>query len=894
VSLARRAWQRLWQAIRPSAAAPGLEREIDSHLALLADEFARRGLSPEEARLAARRRFGSVAHAKDLHRDSRSFVWLEDIRRDVIVAVRMLRRTPGFASVAVLTLAIGIGVNTIVFTITNAVLFKGFPLVERNDRLLYLTSGKGCCLSYPDFEDWQQQATSFAGMALVHGMSATVSEGSRGPELFTATAVTANTFQLVGQQPTLGRDFTAADERPGAPLVILLRHGLWQRRFGSDPRILGKTLLVNGRPGTVVGVMPRGFSFPQNQDLWIPLARPADARRDVRDNWFALGRLADGVDIEQARTEMGVIGRRLGEAYPATNQGRNLVPFVSTFEEFFVGSSAGAMYRAMWGAVGFVMLIACANLANLLMARALTRAEEISVRMAIGAGRWRVMRQLLVESVLLSAMGGFAGWWLARWGVAAYATATNGWGVSEQNFGVWFMNVLDYSMDYQAFAYLAAISLGTGLLFDVLPALRLSATDAGGRLGHSRRGLTADPRSRRASWLLVAAEMTLAIVLTAGAGMLLRSFLAVYTADPGFDALEVTTAQVVLPRARYATPERQRDLFERLTTQVQNTAGVDTVAAASALPGWTLAPRAFEIDGVPVPDTRDRPAAGTVTVSSEYFRALGVRMGRGRAFLATDDSDRGPVVIVNEQFARRYLPDGALDRRIRFYADSVPDVWMTVVGIAPNIVQNRDLRQQDALLYVPARQRPAAGMWLLVRSQVESEALMDSLRTTLAALDPELPLADGPMALTDRLARNYQYRAVMASVFGLFAAIALLLAALGLYAVMAHAVSVRRREIGIRTAMGATVIDILTLVVAQGMKPIAVGILGGVITAVLLGRLLQAEFAQVTPSDPAMLAAASAILLAVSLAGCLVPARRALRVDPVTALRQADERRSRA
>lgn len=874
--------------MRPAAAEPELEREIDGHLALLADEFARRGLSPEEARAAARRRFGSVAHTKDLHRDSRSFVWLQDLRRDVIVAVRMLRRTPGFAAVAVLTLAIGIGVNTIVFTITDAVLFKGFPLVERNDRLLYLTSGKGCCLSYLDFQDWQRQATSFAGMALVHGIPATVSDGPAGSELFAATEVTANTFRLVGQQPMLGRDFTSADEQPGAPLVILLRHGLWQRRFGSDPRILGKTLLVNGRPGTVVGVMPRGFSFPQNQDLWIPLVPPADARRDTRDNWFALGRLADGAGIEQARTEMAVIGRRLGATYPATNQGRNLIPLVSTFEDFFIGERAGAVYRAMWGAVGFVMLIACANLANLLMARALARSGEISVRMAIGAGRWRVMRQLLVESVLLSAMGGVVGWWLARWGVAAYAAAANGWGVSEQNVGVWFMNVLDYSMDYRAFAYLAAISLGTGLLFGVVPALRLSATDAGGRLRHGGRGLTADRRTRGASWLLVAAEMTLAIVLTAGAGMLLRSFLAMYTADPGFDASKVTSAQVLLPRARYATPELQRAFFDRLTTELQRTSGVETVATASALPGWDLSPRAFEIDGVAAPDTRDRPAAGAVTISSEYFRALGRRMSTGREFLATDHPDQQPVVIVNEQFARRYLPDGAMDRRIRLYADSVPDVWMTVVGVAPDIVQRRDLQQQDAVLYVPARQRPTAGMWLLARGRVETEALADGVRATLAALDPDLPLADGPMVLADRLARNYQYRAVMATSFALFAAIALLLASLGLYAVMAHAVSERRREIGIRTAMGATVVDILGLVLTQGMKPIAAGIVGGIAAAVLLGRLLQAEFAQVTPSDPAMLAAASAILLAVSIAGCLVPARRALTVDPVTALRPSD------
>ena len=322
----------------------------------------------------------------------------------------------------------------------------------------------------------------------------------------------------------------------------------------------------------------------------MPLVATADVRRrDVRDTWFVLGRLHNGVTVEHARAEMTAIGQRLGATYPATNQGRNLMPLVSTFEEFFIGAGAGAVYRAMWGAVAFVLLIACANLANLLLARARLRSREICVRMAIGAGRWRVVRQLLIESLMLSTMGGLVGWWIARWGVAAYAAAANGSGISEETFGVWFIDVLDYSMDYRAFAYLAAISVGTALVFGLLPALRLSNLDVNGGLKDGGRGITSDARARRLSWALVAAEMMLAVVLVAGAGVLLRSFLDIYRADPGFDAANVTTTLISLPRSSYAGAEAQRAFFDRLTERLEGGGpGIGRIATASALPGWNL------------------------------------------------------------------------------------------------------------------------------------------------------------------------------------------------------------------------------------------------------------------------------------------------------------------
>jgi putative ABC transport system permease protein len=883
----RRGLRRLWSALWAARPDRELRREIAGHLALMVDDLERRGYSRQEAELEARRRFGSIALATDAQRDERSWTWLEDARRDLGVALRMLRRSPGFATVAVLTLAVGIGANTVVFTVTNAVLFKGFPLVAGNDRLVYITSSPGCCVSSVDFRDWQAQAQTLSEMALVHGIAGTISEAGKGAEIVAATEVTANTFRVAGQRPLLGRDFSAADEQPGAPAVVILRYGLWQRRFAGDPAVIGRRMRVNDRLATVIGVMPRGFSFPQNQDLWLPLIITGTEPRDDRPNWFALGRMADGVELQHVRTELAEIGRRLGRQYPETNQGRSLVPTVSTFEDFFVGAKAGAIYRAMWGAVGFVLLIACANMANLLLARALARSREISVRMAIGAGRGRVLRQLLLESLVLSTIGGLVGWVLAHGGVTAYAAAANGSGMSEQTLGVWFMDVLDYSMDYRAFAYLAGISVTTGLVFGLVPALRLSQRGPCGGLTASTRGMSMDRRTRRLSWALVASEMTLAVVLVAGSGMLLRTFWVLYAADPGFDPSRVVAAQVSLSGTRYADPVSRTALIDRVIGEAHSVTGVTAAGTASALPGWLLAPREFEIDGGAA-DARRRPLVGVVTVGGDYFGALGLRVSDGRDFLPTDDADGTPVAIVNESFARRYLPGGAVGRRLRLFARASPDVWMTIVGVAPSVAQNRELQQRDPVVYLPARARPIASPWILARTNTPLAPVAAELRRRIVAADSELPLADSPAPLGDRLARNYQFRGVVTILFGLFAVIALLLAAVGLYAVSAHSVSERTREIGIRAAIGATRLDVLRLVLRDGGRAVAAGLFGGLAAALLLGHVLKAEFAQVAPSDPLMLIAALLILLLAALVGCVVPARRALRVDPGVVLRPAD------
>jgi len=804
--------------------------------------------------------------------------WLDEIGRDIRFAARGLRRAPGFTSVAVLTLALGIGVNATVFTLTSAVLFKGFPLVAGNDRLLYISSkGYGCCVSYPDFEDWRAQATSFQGMAVVHGVGIILSDTGGFPERYDATEVSADTFRLVGQRPIVGRDFTASDDRTGAAPVAILSYGFWDRRYAMDPTIIGRTIRIDGTPTTVIGVMARGFSFPQTTDIWIPLIPTADVRkRETRNLWFAFGRMNDGATVESARAEMDIIGRRLARAHPRTNEDNP--PIVQTFHEFFVGRNSTTIYETLWGAVGFVLLIACANIANLLLGRAMSRSREMSVRIALGAGRWRIIRQSLVESVMLSSAGGLIGWWMIKWGVRAYSLAM-------AHKSPWL--VLDYSMDAYVVGYLLAVSVGTGLLFGLAPAFSLARLDIHGKLKDGGRGAAGRMGGRRLSDVLVTMEMALAVVLLAGAGVTIRSFLNIYTANIGVETTNVLTADIGLPAGKYASSEAQISFFDRLQTRLASIPGVNSIAIAERLPTTGSAQVPYEWAGAPAADERRRPLASTLTIGPGYFRTVGATVLSGREFNDFDDASGVQVVIVNERFARQQWPgDDPLGRRLRVFDRTTPDAWRTVVGVVSNIVQNDTTRQRfDPVLYVPYRQRPAAGMWVLGRTHVPPETLGTAFRREVQALDPDLPIF-GPFTLAERLDTwNYWSNGIIASLFMLFAAIALLLASAGLYAIIAQAVSQRTQEIGVRIAIGATARDILALVFTQGIPSLGVGLAVGLSASFAVTRLLRSMLVQVSPVDPMTMIAALAALVAAAALGCLMPARRALRIDPVVALR---------
>ncbi len=811
----------------------------------------------------------------------RRAAWLEDLWRDLRHGVRILTRDPGFTAVAVTMLALGIAVNATVFTVANAVLFKGFPLVERNDRLRYIGYGTSkCCVSYPDFLDWRAQSKSFSSMAIVHGVGLTVSDGSGFAESLNGNENSADTFRLVGQKPMLGRDFTADDEKPGAAPVAILNYGFWERRYGKDPSIIGRTIRLNGAPTTFIGVMPKGFSFPQTTDVWVPLVQTPDVlKRENRNTWMVIGRLTDGVTAESASAEMETIGKRLAIAYPQTN--RDLLPAVQTFTEFFIGPNGALTYASMWGAVGFVLLIACANLANLLLARAIGRSREISVRIALGAGRWRIIRQLLIESLMLSGLGGFVGWWMAKWGVRTYELAMT-------RKASWL--IVDYSMDVRVLGYLVAISIGTGILFGLAPALRLSKLDVNTTLKDGGRGATSGGRGNRLSALLVAGEMALAIVLLAGAGVMVRSFLKVHAADIGVNTANVLTGSVNLrPPTNYVTPEQMIAFYDQLTARLEATAGVESVATASALPTWNTSKTKYELAGSPSAsyqqDDSIRQPISFLTVSTEYFRTMEARVLSGRAFDRSDTASGMQAAIVNTAFAARYWPgDEAVGKRLRLFDGRTPGPWLTVVGVVSNIIQNDQTRQLfEPLVYVPYRQKPGGGAWVFVRTRVPPESLAAAFRREVQRLDAERPVY-GPFTLVERLEMFWDSR-FYGLLFAVFASIALLLASIGLYSVIAHSVGLRTQEIGIRMAIGATKRDVVALVFAQGMIPLAVGLIVGLAASLAVNRLLSSLLIQVSPADPVTLVAASTILMLSATLGCLIPARRAMRVDPVVALR---------
>lgn len=807
--------------------------------------------------------------------------------QDTRYSLRALRRQPAFTALAVTMLAAGIGVNTAVFTVTNAVLFKGFRSIEGNDRILYIgaqKNGTGCCASYPDFQDWRAQVTAFEGMGAVADLRITLSDRNGVADADTATRISANTFALLGRTPIVGRDFLTTDEQPGAPPTAILSYRLWQSRYASDARILGESIRINGVQTTVIGVMPQGFAFPQNQDLWLPLIPTPDLQpRDARNLWFTFGRLKPGATREQARVELETIGNRLALAYPRTNQG--WIPLPRSFAEYFVGPNARVIYGSMWGAVGFVLLIACANLANLMLARAIDRSREVSVRIALGVGRWRVVRQLVLESLILSLLGAAAGWWIARWSVRAYELSANAPTRS------WSEGLLDYSMDYRVLAYAVAVSLATGLMFGLIPALRLSKLDVNAALKDGGRGSTRGNRGRSLSTLLVVGEMALAVVLLSGAGVMIRSFVNLSTTRLGVDTSNVVTGLVATPAAG-TTPAAQTAFYDRLTARVQAIAGVESVTMASALPLGGTRMLSYETAGDVSVDPDRRPQAGTVVIGPEYFAALGAALVSGREFKDLDGISSARVAIVNQQFANRQWPgDNPLGKSVRLFEGGAAGEWLTIVGVASNIVQNDSVRRGrsdfDPLIYLPYRQAGAANAWIIARAHGPAGAFAMALRRELQLLDPDRGFVLGPFTLADRLAGLGDYWSTRndAALFTVFAAIALVLASVGLYAVIAHSVSQRIQEIGIRMAMGGTARDILTLVLMQGMVPSAIGLIVGLAASAAVMPVLGSMLVHVSPADPLTFAGTSVVLIASALLGCLVPARRAMRLDPLTALR---------
>ena len=809
---------------------------------------------------------------------------------DLRFTLRGLRhdRTYTFAAVAMLALAIGL--NATVFTIVEAMLFRGAPLVKRSDRLVYLQEHRplgGCCIAYPDFEEWRAEARTFAGLAFVGSGAIALRDGDGRPVDTRATTVSANTFGLLGVPPVLGRDFTPADEIPGAPAVAILNHRFWESRFGSRADIVGLTVHLNGKPATIVGVMPERFDFPIpiEDNLWIPTTVTPDwHRRDFAGagGFTAIGRLRDGASLREARAELETINRRLEVAYPATN--RQLVPTLATHSEFNSGRDAAMIWGSLWTAAWFVLLIACANVANLTLVRTMGRWREFATRIALGSGVARMVRQIVMESLVLAAISGTLGWWITIWSVRTWTAVTAS-----------RYQVLDYTIDSGTLAYLVAISIAAAIVCSLAPISRIVRLGVNGALKGDARGVTQGLRAKYLAAGLVAAQMALAIVLLSGAGVLVRSFVAIVGADTGVHHPErILMGSLRLPSDKYPNEATRRQYFDRAEAALKTMTGVEAEAVASTIPvKYDAGSRAFEIEGRPQPPEA-RESAGFLRTGSGYFRVVGAATISGRDFTDGDRATTTPVAIVNESFAARFWAGKSpIGTRLREMNRSTPGEWRTVVGVVSNVLQNDPLRQQfKPLVYIPFQQEAAPPRaFFLLRTAAPPDQIAEAVRTAVQRLDPDVLLDEfGTLKANFAFARDFMDAkhselGKHAKVTPIFALIALLLSAIGLYAVIAYSVSQRTKEIGVRMAIGAAARDIRRLIFREGLRPVGLGLLVGLTMSLGVNRVLQSQLVGVSAYDPVTLATASAVLMLVALFACQIPSRRALRIEPAVALR---------
>ncbi len=864
--------RRLFKKLRALRRRRQLDRDLDDelrfHLEMKTDELGDRA--------EAQRRIGNSTGLKEVCRELWSFSKLESWWQDIRFAFRMLVKTPGFTLVAVTALALGIGADTAVFTIASGAFAWNLGL-EHVDRtvLIDLTDAshrQGFGVSYPDFRDLRTQTKSLAGLAAYQMNSVNLSDSQSLPDRAWGVKMSANGFFVSEQKPLLGRVFTPDDERPGAPAVVELTYHVWQDRYGKDPKILRKTIRVNDVPTTVIGVMPPGKRFPEETDLWIPLVPNAQLERHDNRSVTLFGRMANGVSMATVRREFNTLARRLAAQYPVTNG--DLTADVQPFAVVTGAYNMRPLFAALWAAVGFVLLIACADVANMLLARGTGRMREVSIRVAIGAGRARIIRQLLVESTLLSFAGGLLGWLVALGGLRWFDAGTDG--VKP----VW----LHLSLDRTAFVYLAAISLATGILFGLAPALRLARIDVHTAMKDGGQGVTSARRALSIANLLVVFEMALCIVLLAGAGLMIRSTVNLYAAPIGVNTANVLTMRVNLSEAKYPLASDQTAFHIALKSRLDSLPGIDASGSTSNLPFGGALSLTYELEGAP-PEPGRSPQIGGIIVSPGYFRVMQVKPRLGRTFTESDGIAGVPVVMVNETFARKFWPgENALGKHVRLVKDG-SQPWLTVIGIAPDILQNfRNPLKHDPLIYLPYAQEPQREMFIVSKTRVLPNAVARPLRRAVHDIDPNLAVYD-VRTLENRLETDRLSATLLGGMFSVFAAVALVLAAVGLYAVISHSISQRIQEIGVRMAIGGTRRDILRLVYSQGMRPLALGMALGLPAAIAVSHVLRMALIGVSPGDPITLFAAVLVLLLAGVAGCAIPARRAVRVDPIVALR---------
>ena len=840
---------RLQAFFRPDALDDEFTQELESHLELLADDNVRRGMTPEDALRAARIRLGAPTSLKAQHRDIRGLPALDTVLQDLRFGVRLLVKDRWYSAAAVAALALGIGANTAGFTIVNAALLQGLPY-EDADRLYVISpesrSGRRASVSYEELRDWRATGRSFSALAAYRNGSMNISSERAVPEEVNGTWLTGNAFGVLRVSPILGRDLTPADERAGASLVVLIGYELWHRRYAGDPAVLGQLLRVNGQRATIVGVLAEGMKFPDDSDIWLPLTPPAPEASRTARVLRVFGRLRDGVEPPEARAEMTGIARQLAAAYPDTT---NVVGVqVETFTDRFIGGGGRVMFLTVMAAVVLVLVIACANVANLLLSRSTARAREIAVRVALGATRWRVIRQLLLEGLLLSVIGGAIGLLLANVGVRLF-------GVAMQQGGLPYWVV--FEVNYVIFIYVAVISVVTAMLFGLAPAWYASQTSGSGVLKDTARGTTRRHRMGGFGSTMVLTELTLTTTLLVGAGLMIRSFMTLYAVDLGIRVDGALTMELRLPESTYATPEARRAFFDRVESRLAAIPGVEAVAITTGVPPNDGGERLLAIDATAPGADRAPVNVGTVTITPAFFGAVGVALVRGRTFQGTDGAPGAEAVIVNERLAAQFFAgEDPIGRRLRFVpragASNQPaDGWRTIVGIVPTIKHGSPQdHYENAVVYIPYRQETPAAVSLLVRSSLPSESTMNAVRGTVQAIDPDQPV-HSMRTLSQVLAETRWWWRTWGAVFGVFAVIAVVLSAVGLYAVIAYSVAQRTPEIGIRMALGAQPGAVCWMVLRRAIAQLAIGLTLGLTGAIVWSDVLWGGgMIVVTPSDP--------------------------------------------
>jgi len=804
---------------------------------------------------------------------------MENLRGDIRYALRNLSKRPGFTLIAVVTLALGIGANTAIFSAINALLLRPLPFPEL-DRVVAVWDklpSRGIQhneIAMANYLDLKAQNQSFEQLALYRWWSANLT-GVDTPERIQGFLVTANFLDAIGIKPIMGRNFYPEENQPGKDAVAIITHSLWQRRFGGDPNIVNKTVTINTIVRTVVGVMPERFNFPKGAEIYAPLAMTPEVMSSRGNHsYYVIGRLKPGVSIERAQADTDNIAARLEQQYPETNTGWGSTVFP------IVADTVRLYDTALWvmmGAVGFVLLIACANVANLMLARASGRRKEIALRAALGASRWRIIRQLLTESVIVALAGGALGILIGFWGIDALRAGNPG--DAAKYAPGWYQ----LGINLPTLAFTLGLSLLSGIVFGLAPALQVSKPNLNDALKEGGRQTSGSSHHLRSS--LVVFEVALSLMLLVGAGLLTRSFLSLLKTDPGFNPDHVLTLNLVLPGAKYREQPQRAAFYNDLVQRVKVYPGVESAAAVNYLPlGGSNSSDSYLVEGVPEPAPGDENEGRYRVCTPDYFRTMGIPLRKGRTFTDQDKAGATPVVIVNETLARKHWPgEEPFGKRIRFYGPPQRTQWMEIVGVVEDVKHELNLPVTPEY-YLPHAQDPWNAMVLVARTSVDPASLASALRQQVWAIDKDQPVFDirTMNEVRSMSVALYSFSSVMLAIF---AGVALVLASIGIYGVMAFAVSQRTQEIGIRMALGARALDVLKLVVKHGMKLALLGIVIGLAGSWVLTRFLEKMLVDVRPTDLLTFSVVSAALLVAAFVACYLPARRATKVDPLKALR---------